>query len=159
MKEKRAYGEKSLHPIAFWILLIAVIAGLCYGIYNMVIAIWALSIAEGFTNLGMFDSIFSSLNMPNIVDIFFKVLYCLVLFAFAIFILIYLVFILKLLKNKKGPASQKYLGPLFAIAIIGLIMAVISLFASNWVSIAGLIINVAIVVGIIIQNKYEPTNN
>ena len=155
-KEKRVHGIKAMHPIAFWILLAGCIAALAYGIYNITIAIWALASVERLLGAGgAFGNLVGG-EVSDMIKNMFRIVYGAVLLAFAIFVLIYALVILGLLKNQKGPRSQKYLRTLWIITIIGLIFNVISLLASNWVAISSLAINITLLVGLIMQKNYNP---
>ena len=153
-KQRRASrGEKALHPIAFWVLLISVGIGLGYAIYSMVIAVMALALVEGVSNLAMFAA---PADAAGIVATMFRVINGIVLFAFAIALLIHVLFIIALLRNRKSPRPQNYLTLLLIISVIIVISSVASIAMGGWVSMTSLILYGVIIGGIVLQKMYKP---
>ncbi|MCL1900837.1 MAG: hypothetical protein FWG51_00370 [Firmicutes bacterium] len=157
MKGNGTNGEKSLHTIAFWLLLIGGLAGLAYAVYDalMIIMIWT-----GITNfyggvLSMVGSFTDLQGADTIVKICLYGIGGLILLAMLIFILIYLVFIIKLLRNKAKPTRQNYFRGVLIISFISAANAIFGLTGGNFVSIVGIVISAAIIAGYFIQKQYN----
>jgi len=153
-------GTKSLHSIAFLLLLIGGLAALAYFLYD---ALLIMFIWTGITNFysGVFAFVGSIADLKGADTIAKIALYGmggLIMLAFLIFILIYVVFIVKLLKNKAKPTKQNYLKGVFIISIINLIFAVSGLVGGSYVSLIGLAIHGTIVAGYFIQSTYKPSD-
>ena len=148
--------EKKMHPIGFWLLLAGIGATIIYTLYELIVVMLVLFGVEAVTNMAMFGV------PPEVGDILrwvFIGLYAIVLIAFAIFILIYVISLIKVLRNRTTPRRQRYLRPIWVITILNLIVHFSAIINGGFVSVVGLIISLVIIVGLFLQAKYNPTDN
>jgi len=153
-----ATEPKRLDKLAFWLFLLGAGVAITYFIIDMV---FVLLVLTGMSNMTIGILSFVAFLEPSaggdlalmsgIIRWIFIGFGILVMLAFAIVLLIYVKFVLRLIRHRSTERDLLYMGTTVKVALVWVVISLVAVVQGGFVSLAMLLANVAILAGFFLQ--------